>query len=50
MDVGGLSEAFRSIVSVGAGESLDKSVSQLSEELDAKRACLPIRRTIWPKL
>jgi hypothetical protein len=35
-DVGGLSEAFRSMVSVGADESLDKSVSQLSEELQTE--------------
>ncbi len=35
-DVGGLSEAFRSIVSVGADESLDESVSQLSEELETE--------------
>jgi len=35
-DVGGLSEAFRSMVSVGADESLDESVSQLSEELETE--------------
>ncbi len=33
VDVGGLSEAFRSMVSVGADESQDESVSQLSKEL-----------------
>ncbi len=36
VDVGGLSEAFRSIVSVGADESQDESVSQLSKELEAE--------------
>ena len=36
VDVGGLSEAFRSMVSVGADESLDESVSQLSEELETE--------------
>ena len=36
VDVEGLSEAFRSMVSVGADESLNKSVSQLSEELEAE--------------
>ena len=35
-DVRGLSEAFRSMVSVGADESLDESVSQLSEELETE--------------
>jgi type IV secretion system protein VirD4 len=33
---GGLSEAFRSMVSTGADESLDESVSQLSEELETE--------------
>jgi hypothetical protein len=33
VDAGGLSEAFRSMVSVGVDESLDESVSRLSEEL-----------------
>ena len=36
VDVGGLSEAFRSMVSVWAGESQDDSVSQLSEELETE--------------
>ena len=36
VDVGGLSEAFRSMVSVGADESLDESISQLSEELETE--------------
>ena len=36
MDVGGLSEAFRLMVSAGADESLDEFVSQLSEELDTE--------------
>ena len=36
VDIGGLSEAFRSMVSVGADESLDESVSQLSEELETE--------------
>jgi len=36
VDVGGLSEAFRSMVSVGADESQDESVSQLSEELETE--------------
>jgi hypothetical protein len=35
-DVGGLSEAFRSMVSVGADESQDESVSQLAEELETE--------------
>src|SRR5208282_5419488 len=36
VDVGGLSEAFRSMVSVGADESQDESVSQLSEDLETE--------------
>jgi hypothetical protein len=36
VEVGGLSEAFRSMVSVGADESLNESVSQLSEELETE--------------
>ena len=34
VNVGGLSEAFRSMVSVGADESKDESVSQLSRTGD----------------
>ena len=36
VDVEGLSEAFRSMVSVGADEGLDESVSQLSKELETE--------------
>jgi hypothetical protein len=36
VDVGGLAEAFRSMVSVHADESLGESVSQLSEELETE--------------
>jgi hypothetical protein len=36
VEVGGLSEAFRSMVSTGADESLDESVSQSPEELETE--------------